>query len=191
LERQLSESVDGINASHVARYRFAASLNHKLRIIDVACGCGYGSKILHDAGNEVFGIDICREAIEHAKRFFPGPTYVCTDITECDDFFHVFGNVLVSFETIEHIRCPEKILENQYLRKLICSVPNEEHYPFKASQFANDEYPHLRHYTPSEFDALLEGCGWKIESRHCQINKFSEVTDGTEGKFLVYVCRRS
>lgn len=154
-------------------------------VLDAACGIGYGSKMLHDYGAIVTGLDICAPAIEFAMNHYPGPYYLRRDISEIESYY----DAIVSFETLEHLYDPLSILKKfrSKCEKLICSVPNEDHYPFNPAKFAMDEYPHIRHYRPSEFDELLAAAGFEVESRHCQKTKTGDVEDGTEGLFLVYV----
>ena len=94
--RQWGISLDEIRRDHVERYRFAASKLPKGLVLDVACGCGYGSKLLHDAGFEVIGIDISEEAIEYAKTHHNGPHFVQGDATDAYGPF----DAVVSFETL-------------------------------------------------------------------------------------------
>src|SRR3954467_14298237 len=70
-ERQVAPTLEGIRADHVARYQFAAQLLKKpTRVIDFACGVGYGSKILADAGHFVYGYDRDPEAIAYAREHY-------------------------------------------------------------------------------------------------------------------------
>ncbi len=57
---------------HLQRYKYALK-RCKGRILDLGCGTGYGTKMLYDKGNEVFGIDISQAAINYAKNKYPGP----------------------------------------------------------------------------------------------------------------------
>lgn len=133
------------------------------------------------------GIDVDEKTIVSAKKHYPGPQYVCCDLRDC--FLGTFDAV-VSFETLEHLEKPEAALK--YFRgcsqNLVASVPNEAHYPFIAQNFEWDDYPHFRHYHPHEFENLLTSCGWSVLSRHCQKGKQSPVMDGTDGKFIIFVC---
>ena len=189
MERQLASSLAGIAPDHLARYYFAKEYLSG-RVLDAACGCGYGSYILNSQC-VVTGVDICPEAIEHAKEHFPGPEYVTGDISQAPWKGRFSG--VVSFETLEHLEFPEIVLCHfrQALNGLlICSVPNEDHYPFNAETFKNDIYPHKRHYTPTEFDKLVSENGFEVLSRWCQQDKRNAtVKKGTEGRFLVYVCK--
>lgn len=185
--RQWVKSVEEARLDHQERYKFAAKIA-KGTVLDAACGCGYGSHYLMNSGLSVTGVDIDEGAIDWALKNFPGPDYRIANI-ETDDLPEC--NTVVSFETIEHLRRPQEFLRrirgNADL--LICSTPNEERYKFRPENFVNDEYPHFRHYTPEEFDLLLEGCGWTVVERCCQVSKVSGISNGTDGMFLVYVCK--
>jgi len=185
--RQWVTKFEEARLDHQERYKFAAR-EAEGRTVDAACGCGYGTGYLYSVGLQVTGIDIDSGAIMWAIDKFAGPEYIVDnlevcDLPECD--------TIVSFETIEHLKSPQHFLRKARgaASKLICSVPNEERYKFFPEKFAGDDYPHQRHYTPEEFDLLLEGCGWRVEERNCQVSKVSGISHGTEGMFLVYVCR--
>lgn len=185
--RQMVTRLDEVRADHRERYAFACTIAEGV-VLDAACGVGYGSKMLMDAGHRVVGVDVEADALLHAVEHFTGPDYLCADLQNmelppCD--------TVVSFETVEHLKHPEWFLRAARAigKLLIVSTPNQEHYPFDPVRFAGDKYPHQRHYTPAEFDILLEGCGWTVVDRFCQVGKTSAVTHGTDGMFLVYVCR--
>ena len=185
--RQYGESTDQISAHHVKRYQFAAAMiSTPAIVVDVACGCGYGSRILHDSGSRVIGIDISGEAIEFAKKHYPGPAYICA---RADVGHYGAFDAVVSLETIEHIENPLGLLRASHGKMLIASVPNEVLYPFSKELFVGDEYPHFRHYTPEQFDALLGEAGYTVIERWCQRDKARcNLTPGVDGKFLIYVC---
>lgn len=193
MERQQGTTLEKISPDHCNRYRFAAAvIKTGSFILDAACGIGYGSRMMQDAGNVVTGVDIDAGAIAAAYKYYPGPTYKRKDVMlpVCGRF-----DAVVSFETLEHLPNPERALDAFHTCMppdglLIVSVPNQERYPFKAENFANDEYPHLRHYAPEELDELLLVNGFEVNGRWCQASKYSDVSPGTNGMFLVYVSRR-
>ncbi|MBZ0091091.1 MAG: class I SAM-dependent methyltransferase [Sulfuricellaceae bacterium] len=116
---------------HVQRYRFALERLKNSRVLDAACGCGYGSFILANNGaNRVTGVDIDPESISYSNRIY-----------KMDGISFVVGNALtlpsesgqmdavVSYETIEHLGRPIEFLTeiNRVLRPggtLILSAPN-------------------------------------------------------------------
>jgi SAM-dependent methyltransferase len=92
---------------HVERYRFASTYVPGEVVIDAACGIGYGSRLLLDAGaSKVYGYDISPDAMATAIRTFKtdGLVFERRDILDglperCD--------VFCSLETIEHIEYPK------------------------------------------------------------------------------------
>lgn len=183
-ERQQAPDLSGIHPGHLERY-FFASQHTEGTVLDAACGCGYGSKILHDTGSFVTGIDLEKEAIDYARKYYPGPEYILADVTR----YHGKYDWVVSFETLEHLKEPELALKCfRDSRRLIVSTPNELYYPFDPKKFEGDKYPHVKHHTPAELDKLLASCGWHVYARFCQQEKTGPVVEGTNGKFLVYCC---
>lgn len=182
--------IERIRLDHVNRYVFAAEyLGKKLKrgakVLDIACGCGYGSWILHGAGFEVTGVDISSEAISYAERNYQGPTYLCQKAEDTKGKW----DAVVTFETLEHLANPQAVLALE-APFLIGSVPNENQYPFSEERFDGDEYPHLRHYTPMQFQELLEDKGWTVAEKFCQVDKLSKVEKGTDGMFLIYIAKQ-
>src|SRR5689334_8707303 len=53
-------------AEHYHRYRLAADLCAGSRVLDVACGEGYGSALVAAGAATVVGIDLSEEATSHA-----------------------------------------------------------------------------------------------------------------------------
>ena len=186
-DRQFAESINDIRPDHTARYAFASNMLGRKSVLDIACGCGYGSWMLYMTGNVVTGVDIDQEAIDYAKRYYEGPTYLCQKAEETKGEW----DVLVTFETLEHLRDPAGLLKAVQAKQVIASVPNEERYPFRAEMFGMDDYPHQRHYTPAEFDRLFEESGYTVESRHNQGDKMGKVYPGPNGNFLIYIANRA
>ena len=157
------------------------------RILDAACGCGYGSSMLEQKGT-VTGVDQSEEAIAWANKYFPGPTYVKGKIEEVEGEYET----VVSLETIEHLEDPTpalKAFRKVCVGRFIASVPNETLYPFRAEVFAKDAPPHYRHYTPEQFEDFLAGHGFTTKRKFAQVSKQDPMPiEGTEGRFLIYVC---
>ncbi len=111
------------------RYNFALNfINAHDSVIDLACGTGYGSKILGNAAQKVIGYDLSKDAINYGQKKYSNDI-----VSFCEaDFFNVkeTADVVVSFETAEHINeSMEKILEklaSLAKNKLIVSVPYKE-----------------------------------------------------------------
>ena len=180
--------LEKIRRDHVQRYLFAADrIQRGSTVLDLACGCGYGSWILHGAGNEVTGVDIEPEAIAYARKFYQGPEYWCEAAGEPQGHF----DALVTFETLEHLDEPQIVFRSVEAPLVIASVPNEERYPFSPERFAGDKYPHKRHYTPWEFKELLETAGYREIEWFCQKDKHGDIHPGTDGMFLIAVAHKN
>jgi SAM-dependent methyltransferase len=155
---------------HVARYEFAREFVRGKSVLDVACGSGYGSAILKEAGAaRVVGLDNSRDTIEYAKTHFQteGIEFV-VGIAEDLSLRHGF-DVIVSFETIEHLQRPEAFLLEIKRSlapqgRLIISTPRREIGTLR------DRPPnpfHVREWSLQEFEALLSEY-FHIEKSHGQ-----------------------
>lgn len=144
--------------------------------------------MLRRAAPVVVGVDRSANAINWAEEYFPGPVYIRGQIEDAP-WAGKFDTV-VSLETLEHLKDPKPTLDafrQACSGVLVASVPNEERYPFKAENFARDESPHFRHYTPLQFQELLEASGFRVIERFCQKDKLGQIHGGTDGMFLIYV----
>ncbi|MBB5689325.1 SAM-dependent methyltransferase [Roseomonas alkaliterrae] len=148
-------------AEHVVRYAFAAGLCRGRRVLDVACGEGYGSAMLAAAGAaQVVGVDIAEEAVALARARF-GREGVAFRAGDAADLPRLLADqapfdLIVSFETIEHLTDPRPFLEG--LRALLApgggiliSAPNE------GQDGRASTNPFHRHaYKPETFRAVTE-----------------------------------
>lgn len=186
-ERQVAPGLEGIRRDHVARYEWvAARLPKGSRVLDLACGVGYGARILAEAGHTVIAVDASTEAIEYAHDHYHHDRV--TFVNELAEDAHVDSlgtfEALVSFETIEHLAEPGWVLSHwsHYAKQLFASVPNETVFPHMGRvKF------HHRHYTKSQFNALLSANGWQAVEWHGQAGPHSEVEPDLEGRTLIAI----
>jgi SAM-dependent methyltransferase len=188
-ERQVAPDVSGIRRDHVARYEWAAQYLSSGRVLDLACGIGYGAQIFAKAGHTVHGVDRDREAITYALKhyrherasFWPGDDS-CLAGYERDSF-----DAVACFETIEHIEDPLLMLRAMHdvAPRLLASVPNEEVFPYLNHDF------HFRHYTRAQFMALLAQAGWRVKEWWGQLGPESEVERDVNGRTLIAVAERA
>jgi len=153
-ERYLPGVGGEIEAEHMHRYLFAALFCEDRDVLDVACGEGYGAALLSTVAASVVGVDIDTPTIEHARLAYPQVEFEpgsCEDIPYMRDSF----DVVVSFETIEHINDQDKFLREvrRVLRPgglFICSTPDAQVYkhpagtnPYHTRELSREEFEHL------------------------------------------------
>jgi ubiquinone/menaquinone biosynthesis C-methylase UbiE len=155
---------------HKQRYEFA--LDHCLGkfVLDVACGTAYGSTILAQSGAaHVVGVDISVEGIasngKRPERLALASGDACRLPFDDETF-----EVVVSFETIEHLVNPELLLiEISRVLKpggiCICSSPNRDFLPSSGVKEVNPFHPSEMSY--AEFNQLF-GKYFDISDRFSQ-----------------------
>lgn len=119
---------------HLARYHFAKAFVEGKRVLDIACGTGYGTKLLKDAGAvEIVGVDIDNQAIEFANENYAGEgiKFLC-DSVDTATFDSKYFDVVVTYETIEHLESETRkkylLLLRETLKDdgiIILSTPNK------------------------------------------------------------------
>jgi len=144
---------------HLVVYEWIAGLVSGLRVVDMACGEGYGSDVLARAGAAaVVGVDANPEAHEHARLRYVAPNLrfvramVETYDEPCD--------ALVFLQTIEHVQDPGAVLER--FRALVAdspagvvfvSTPNVLTLAPPGAERSGNPW-HVYEYRPEEFAAL-------------------------------------
>lgn len=181
--RQLAPDISGIRDDHVARYRWAiqyaqANLESMVRVLDVGCGCGYGSKMLAEAGaSDVTGFDADWPTLEFAHKHYghPAVRYIHMNMASRGVLEGRF-NFATMFEVIEHSQHAPAFLEHisYFTNYLFGSVPNEEVVPYMPGK-SNAE--HYRHYTSAELIAELENSGWHVAQLFGQAGKVGEAAN--------------
>lgn len=158
-ERFIPEERGAIWYEHWHRYCAALGASRGKRVLDAACGEGYGSSFLATVAESVIGIDRDSAAIHHAlSRYAQRPNLrhvqgSCTALPLAD----ASVDLVVSFETIEHLAGQEAMLE-EFRRvltpagALIISSPNKAIYS-EETGYANKF--HVRELTRDEFGAML------------------------------------
>lgn len=137
---------------HLSRYRWAAA-QVSGRILDVACGTGYGMKVLAERGAAT-GLDSHSGAVEVARsRGVDAQVATVPPLRFPDATF----DAIVSFETIEHVNEDDAfVAEIRRVLKpnglLFLSTPNKD----KTSPFGPPQNPwHEREYTLADLLHLL------------------------------------
>ncbi len=148
---------------HLIRYSFGCKYVKDKVVLSVACGNGYGEYMFATEGGakQVIGYDVSEEAVEFAKENYKAQNleYIVGDVLNLD-MPDNFVDVVVSFETIEHIE-DDKVYLRELKRVLkpggivLISTPN------KAKSLKNyfSKKPcniyHVREYFKNEYVRLL------------------------------------
>lgn len=140
-------------AIHMNRYLAAKQYVQGKRVLDVACGEGYGTRLLKSWGAaEVIGVDISAEAIEKASALFSAEgVQFLRHAAEQLPFENDSFDVIVSFETIEHVDSPERFLEEirrvvKFSGTVLLSCPNDYLYEEKLENYSNPFHKHRWHW---------------------------------------------
>ena len=141
---------------HLAVYEWIAERAHGRRIVDLACGEGYGSAVLGRTAASVVGVDANPEAFEHARLKYTGGTVRF----ERDMVETWTGDVdcVVFLQTIEHVQDPGAVLDR--LRELVgpggvayVSTPNVLTLAPAGAERSGNPW-HVREYKPEEYREL-------------------------------------
>lgn len=157
----LGQAVGDITIEHMQRYKSIISIIKDKKVLDAACGEGYGSNILAQYATSVVGIDVSNEAVQYAQEHYEKENlkYICASIENIPLKDHSV-DVVVSFETIEHVNAQvqEKFLQEikRVLKPdgiLIMSSPDKRTYSDLRNY--NNEY-HIHEMYKNEFEELLK-----------------------------------
>lgn len=136
----------GILREHEMRYRFAGDFVRDKVVVDLASGTGMGTDLLMKFGARTcVGLELDFAATACAASLYKGCRFaVCDAARTC--LRDGCADVVVSFETIEHLADPAKFLAEckRLLRPgglFICSTPNREvHRWYAPNPFHTHEF---------------------------------------------------
>ncbi len=150
---------------HLVVYEWIAGRVSGKRVVDMACGEGYGSDLLAGSAASVVGVDANPEAHEHARlRYMRENLRFERDLVEgfaepCD--------AVVFLQTIEHVRDPGAILEHfkSMLGKggvAFVSTPNLLTLAPPGAEKSENPW-HVKEYRAEEFCELCEAHFDRVE----------------------------
>ena len=141
---------------HLAVYEWIAARVAGERVIDMACGEGYGSDVLAASAASVVGVDANPEAHEHARlRYRRANLRFERDLVES---FAEPADAVVFLQTIEHLKDPGAVLA--HYRSLVgergtvyVSTPNVLTLAPKGAERSDNPW-HVHEYRAREFQEL-------------------------------------
>lgn len=158
-ERFIPGAAGEIWYEHWHRYHFVAPLVAGREVLDIACGEGYGSAFIARHAAHVTGADISPTTIAHARTRYAGHANLEFREADCAALPFPDGSfdVVVSFETLEHIEAQESFLDE--IRRVLrpggvvaISCPNKAEYSDKRDHI--NEF-HIRELYRDELAALM------------------------------------
>lgn len=143
---------------HLVRYKFVRGFVKPTdKVLDIACGTGYGTRFISDYCKSIIGIDCDEDTIAYAKEIYGGENrfFKVGDILEIDGKY----DVIICYETLEHISKEQGVKVMQRFKDclnpngvLIISTPKklplEERSPNRLES-------HIYEYTLEDFQGLL------------------------------------
>jgi 2-polyprenyl-3-methyl-5-hydroxy-6-metoxy-1,4-benzoquinol methylase len=150
---------------HLVVYEWIASRVSALRVVDMACGEGYGSAVLARSAAGVVGVDANPEAHEHARlRYRRDNLRFERDLVET---FSEPCDAVVFLQTIEHVQDPDAILE--HFKSMLApggvaylSTPNLLTLAPPGAEKSGNPW-HVKEYRPEEFRQLCQGHFEQVE----------------------------
>lgn len=151
---------DELAIEHMQRYQSVLQIVKGKKVLDIACGEGYGTEILAEEAKEITGIDIDAAVIQRAKERYKKENlnYMVGDIAAIP-FSDCSIDVVISFETIEHVEEEQQklfLIEIKRILKpdgiLVISTPNKAVYSDR-NQYHNKW--HKKEFYKGEFIAFI------------------------------------
>jgi SAM-dependent methyltransferase len=159
-ERYIPGTAGDIAYEHWHRYAFARRFAAGRRVLDAACGEGYGTALLAAVAADAIGVDVDPGAIAHARAVYggrPRARFVAGSVTALP-LPGAAIDLIISFETIEHLAAPDQPrMLDEFARVLapggllIISSPNKRRYsdetgyrnPFHLHELYRDDLERL------------------------------------------------
>jgi len=150
---------------HLVVYEWIAARVGGLRVVDMACGEGYGSNVLAGSAAAVVGVDANPEAHEHARL-----RYVRPNLRFERDLVEGFAepcDAVVFLQTIEHVQDAGAILE--HFKSMLApggvayvSTPNLLTLAPPGAEKSDNPW-HVKEYRAEEFRELCDAHFERVE----------------------------
>jgi 2-polyprenyl-3-methyl-5-hydroxy-6-metoxy-1,4-benzoquinol methylase len=175
--RQYGKDTQEIDQKHLERYELACTYAKDKNILDIACGCGYGSYILGQKAKKVIGVDISRDAIKFAKKIWWRTNIEFhIDSMKTIKEYKQFGiDYIVSLETIEHIDQPIELTLKDIYETLNKNGSFFISYPLEESIKSTNHYHCHKEIKKENIYKILENLNVKIEFEKFQRSNFGNL----------------
>jgi SAM-dependent methyltransferase len=157
---------------HLVVYEWIAARVAGLRVIDMACGEGYGSDVLARSARSVVGVDANPEAHEHASlRYRRENLRFARDLV---DTFSEPADAVVFLQTVEHLTDPRATLAHFATlvagtggrpnggAAVFVSTPNVLTLAPKGAERSGNPW-HVHEYRVEEFEQLCRSCFAEVQ----------------------------
>ena len=158
-ERYTPECVGELAYEHWHRYAFARRLAGGRRVLDAACGEGYGAALLAEVAADVLGVDLDGTAVAHAEDRYEGRANLAFEQGDVRAMLRLQPgrfDVITCFGLLEHVAQPERVLAG--LERLLApdgvllvSTPDARRPPEEGPEDERAEFE----LTGPDFETLL------------------------------------
>lgn len=181
---------------HYHRYALAARFTAGARVLDLACGEGFGAALLAAGARDVVGVDIDPQTVEHACANYSGDklqfrlgSMIDPELLAGADRF----DVITCFEALEHVEEQDTLIA--VVRRLLApgglfltSTPDVTVY---SHEHGNDNPFHVRELAEPEFRALLGSSFGHVAVLRQNVAVGSMISGSAPGPSTVQTLRRA
>ena len=181
---------------HYHRYALAARFTAGARVLDLACGEGFGAALLAAGARDVVGVDIDPQTVEHACANYSGDklqfrlgSMIDPELLAGADRF----DVITCFEALEHVEEQDTLIA--VVRRLLApgglfltSTPDVTVY---SHEHGNDNPFHVRELAEPEFRALLGSSFGHVAVLRQNVAVGSMISSSAPGSPTVQSLRRA
>jgi SAM-dependent methyltransferase len=191
-ERFVPGTSGELSYEHWHRYAFVRRFVAGKRVLDAACGEGYGTALIANVAAEAIGVDIDSDTVAHARECYaqqPNVRFETGSVTSVP-LADCSVDVVISFETVEHIPASDQpLMIGEFARVLapggllIISTPNKRLYsderdyrnPFHLHELYRDQLEAL-------LDAKFPYRRWFQQTRSYTSALWSDDFDGGDAR---------
>lgn len=141
---------------HWQRYLYFRPWYEDKHVVDAASGEGYGLNYASNFTKSATGVEIAPDAVAHAAQKYDRCRFVQEDVCSYD---YSSADLVISFETIEHLEDPAAFLQTLSACKgsILVSTPNRNtHSPGNSLEDKPFNQFHTIEWTPEEFASLIK-----------------------------------